>query len=40
MSGYDGPNNRRYEKKKWIGARVLGAALLLMLGWLGMRKRQ
>ena len=37
--GYDGPNNRRYEKKQWAGLKLLSAAAYSVLRWLGFRKR-
>lgn len=41
MTGYTGPNNRRYEKpRRWLGLTVLGASLVgAVLGWLRLRKK-
>ena len=39
MAGYVGPNNRRYEKRRWIGLVLLGTAVATVLGWLGLRKK-
>jgi hypothetical protein len=29
MAGYLGPNNRRYERKRWIGVAMVSAGLLI-----------
>jgi hypothetical protein len=39
MAGYTGPNNRRYEKRPWIGVALLTAAIASVLGWLRLRKK-
>jgi hypothetical protein len=41
MSGFTGPNNRRYVKPRhWLGLTVLGASLVgAVLGWLRLRKK-
>lgn len=45
MPGYDGPNNRRYEKpRRWLGLSVLGASLVggigAVLTWMRLRKKK
>jgi hypothetical protein len=41
MSGYIGPNGRRYEyRNRWLAMTALGASLLgAVLGWLRFRKK-
>ena len=38
MAGYIGPNNRRYEKKRWFVFAAIGAAFVAIAGWIKKRK--
>ncbi len=38
MSGYIGPNNRRYEKKRWFLVAAILAAGTAILGWFKTKK--
>jgi hypothetical protein len=41
MTGYIGPNGRRYERRnRWLAITALGASMVgAMLGWLRLRKK-
>jgi hypothetical protein len=41
MTGYTGPNNRRYEQRnRWLIVTALGASVFgAMLSWLRLRKK-
>jgi hypothetical protein len=38
MTGYSGPNNRRYEKKRWMVIAAIVAAFTTVAGFIGLRK--
>jgi hypothetical protein len=42
MTGFTGPNGRRYEaRNRWVALGMLGASMVgVMLGWLRLRKKK